>query len=87
MAVGVVAVSIAFGTDRCGKTGSATAGKDGVGKFEDRFNEQLGQLSEEASKSGAQASRKAAGIADLVLNSLRDAGEAALSRMNKYKKD
>ena len=66
---------------------AATAGKDGVGKFEDRFNEQLGQLSEEASKSGAQASRKAAGIADLVLNSLRDAGEAALSRMNKYKKD
>lgn len=66
---------------------AAAASKDGVGKFEERFNEQLSQLSEEAGKSGAQATRKAAGIADLVLNSLRDAGETALSRMNKYKKD
>jgi ElaB/YqjD/DUF883 family membrane-anchored ribosome-binding protein len=66
---------------------AASASKDGVGKLEERFGEKLNALSDEASKSGAQASRKAAGLADLVINTLRDAGETALSRVNKIKKD
>ena len=68
-------------------TRAAAASKDGVGKFEEQFGEQLNKLSGEAGKAGAEASKKAAGIADLVLNSLKDAGETALARLNKIKKD
>ncbi|WP_428333669.1 hypothetical protein [Novosphingobium sp.] len=65
----------------------ASASRDGAGKLEDRFNEHMSQLNNEAGKQGAEASRKAAGLADAVINSLRDSAETALSRMNKYIKD
>ena len=66
---------------------AAVAGKDGVGKFEERFGEQLSKLNDEAGKTTAQASRKASGLADLMISTLRDASETALSRLNKIKKD
>jgi len=68
-------------------TRAASAGKEGASKVEDRLNEHLSKLSDEASKTASDASSKAAGFADLVLNSLRDASETAISRLSKYKKD
>jgi ElaB/YqjD/DUF883 family membrane-anchored ribosome-binding protein len=58
---------------------AATAGKDGVGKLET----QLGHLSEDASEKGAAATRKAASLADVLINSMREAAETALERVKK----
>ena len=58
---------------------AASAGKDGAGKIEDRLGEQLSQLGE----NGAEVSRKLTGLAEVALTSLREAGEAALQRMNR----
>jgi hypothetical protein len=56
---------------------AASAGKDGVSRIEERIGEQLGHLGQ----IGEGVGEKGAGLADVVLGKLREAGESALQRL------
>jgi hypothetical protein len=60
-------------------TRAAAAGKDGVGRIEERIGEQLGHLE--------GVGEKGAGVAEAVLAKLREAGESALHRLIQRKHD
>jgi hypothetical protein len=59
---------------------AASAGKDGAEKIEERLSKKLGEISETASEKGSEASHKLAGLAEVVLATLR-------SRLNKIRPD
>ena len=56
---------------------AASASKEGAGKIEDRIVDQLGQIND----NGAEVGRKLSGLAEVALNTLREAGEAAVHRL------
>lgn len=61
---------------------AAAAGKDGVVRVEDAIGETLTQIGESpAAKRGADAGRKVATLAEVVLTALRGSGESALSKV------
>lgn len=60
-------------------TRAAAAGKDGVGRIEERIGERLGHLE--------GVGEKGAGVAEAVLAKLREAGESALHRLIQRKRD
>lgn len=56
---------------------AASAGKDGIETIEDQFVGHLSQIGD----SGAQAGRKLGDLSQIVLTTLREAGEAALHKL------